>query len=146
LESILRKGQTENDKYLNELLEQFQTSGIYKNLENLLDSWETELRSRSLLARPSKTHDMVQNLLKKITEIAEDVQEVLEKFRRCGNFMRRWNLFRPDDDCKKLFSNLDKLQVQLFFITCRFVHIGSNVNEEYHNPIVHKPNKVKIIN
>jgi len=125
-------------------VKQFESSGIYKSLGHLLDSWEIEMRSRSLLLKPSKSHDMGQNLLKKIIEIAEDVQGVVEKFKSCGNLMKQLNLFPSENDCENLFSNLEKLQVQLFFITCRFVHIGSNINEEYSNPIMHKPNMVKI--
>jgi len=144
LEYIGSKALPQNDNELDELVKQFESSGIYKSLGLLLDRWEIEMRNRSLFLKPSKSHDMVQNLLKKIIEITEDVQGVVEKFKRCGNLMKQLNLFPSENDCENLFSNLEKLQLQLFFITCRFVHIGSNINEEYHNPIMHKPNKVRI--
>jgi len=144
LQSYGRNREAQIFTTLNELVEKFETSEIYKNLRDLLDYWEIEMRSRSLLVLPSESHDMVHHILKKLTKIAKLVQGILEDFKRCGNLMRHWNLFTSEDDCKKLFSNVEKLQVQLFFITCRFVHIGSNISEEYHNPIVHKVTRVRM--
>jgi len=143
LESYVKNGLLQDFTDLDKLVKQFESSEIYKDLGNLFDRWEIELRSRSLLSKSSESHKRVQNLLDVIIKIAKRVQDILEDFKRCGDLMRELDLYGSEENCRNLFSNLDKLQVQLFFITCRFVHIGSNINEEYHNPIVHKPNKVR---
>jgi len=114
---------------LDRLVKQLESSGIYQHLGDLLDGWETEMRSRSLLAVRCESHNKVHHMLKKITKIAMLVQEILETFKLCGNLMRDLNLFPSEDDCKNIFSNLEKLQVELFFIICTFVHIGSNISE-----------------
>jgi len=123
---------------LDELVKQFETK-LLKQLRCVFEDWEAE---RSKCFKLPESNNMVDKQLKNVIETAGVVQEMLYEFKRCGNYMKDNRLFSSEADCEQLFANLEKFQVQLFFITCIFVHIGGN--EEYHNPILHKPNMVKL--